>query len=147
MMSDLMYFLELIRLRTYWCPHHYEFRNQRGVVWCCFFCHWYLDSLSIFHYTISAYNTEYWQGMMSVLIYLLVLIRLRIYWCPLHYGFGNHRGVALWYNRLQLVSGEVEYITLHYKCFHHLVLAGNDVSFDIFPSFDPSKNILVAAPL
>jgi hypothetical protein len=41
---------------------------------------------------------------------------------------------------LQLVSGEVEYITLTYNHFHHQVLAMNDPRFCIFAGFDPSKN-------
>ena len=42
MMQDLIDFLELILLRTYWCPHHNVFRNHRGVAWCCYF--WQLVS-------------------------------------------------------------------------------------------------------
>ena len=107
----------------------------------------YMDRLSISHFTTSASIPEYWQGMMSDLIDFLVLIWLRISWSPHKYVSWNHRGVAWWYNHLQLVSGEFEYIPLHYKCFHHWVLAGYDVSSDILPNVDPSKNILVATPL
>jgi len=111
-------------------------------------CSWYVDSLSICHFTTSASITEYWQeGMMSVLINFLDLIRLRTYWCPHHYEFRNHTGVDWWYSHLQLVCGQFEYMPLQYKCFHHGVLARNDVSFDKFPGFDPTKNILVSTPL
>ena len=158
-MSDSIYFLVLIRLRIYWCPHHYEyrnysgeawwyshsqlvsgeieciklhykcfhpwvlagndvgfdrspgfdltknilvppphyeFRNHRGVAWCCHFGNWYVDSLSICHFTTSAFITEYWQGMMSDLIDILILIHLRTYWCPHQYEFRNYNGVAWW---------------------------------------------------
>ena len=94
---------------------------------------WYLERLSISHFTTSTCITEYWQGMMSDLIDFLFLNRLRTYWCPHHYEFRNESGVAWWYNHLQLVSGAVEYITLCYKYFHHCVFAGNDVTFDRFP--------------
>ena len=138
MMSVLIDFLILIHLRTYWCPHHYEFRNHRGVAWCCFFFNWYVDSLGICHFTTSASITEYWQGMVSVLINFLELIRPRTYWCPHHYEFRNHRGVDWWYSHLQLVRGQFEYMPFLYKCFHHRVLARNDDRFDKFPGFDPS---------
>ena len=131
MLSDLINFLELIRLRTYWCPHHYEFKNHRGMAWCIIICIWYVDSLGICHFIKSASITEYWQGMVSDLIDFLESIRLRTYWCPHQYEFRNHRGVAWWYSHLQLVCGQFEYMPLHYKCFHHRVLARrNDVSFD-----------------
>ena len=84
-----------------------------------FFFNWYLDSLSISHFTTSASITEYWQEMMSVLIDFLDVILLRIHLCPHQYDFSNYIGVAWWYNHLQLVSGQLEYITLHYKYFHH----------------------------
>ena len=147
MMSDLTDFLVLIRLRIYWCPHHYEFRNHKGVAWCCYFCNWYRERWSLSNYTRTALITEYWQGMMSDLECFLFLILLRTNWCQHHYEFGNYNGVAWWYNHVKLVWGEVEYITLHYKCFHHWVLAGNDVRFDVLPGFDPSsKSILVPTP-
>ena len=106
-------------------------------------CIWYLARLSISHFTTIASITEYWQGMMTDLIDLLVFIRPRTYWGPHKYEFRTIRGVAWLYNRLHLISGEVEYITLNYKCFHHWVLAGNDVRFNVLPGFDPSKNIMV----
>ena len=106
-------------------------------------CIWYLAKLSISHFTTIASITEYWQGMMIDLIDLLVFIHLRTYWCPHKYEFWTIRGVAWWYNHVHLISEEVEYITLNYKCFHHWVLARNDVRFDRFPVFDPSDNILV----
>ena len=59
----------------------------------------------------------------------------------------TYSGVAWWYKHWQLVSGEVKFIPLHYKCFLHWVLARNDVSFDRFPDSDPPKNILVSTPL
>ena len=113
------------------------------------FSNWYLGRLSISHFTTSASITVYWQGMRPVLIDCrLILIRLvRTYWCPHHYEYRNYSGVAWWYKHWQLVSGEVEYIPLHYKCFHHWVLARNEVSFDRFPDFDLSKNILMPTRL
>ena len=50
----------------------------------------YVDSLGMSHFTTSASITEYWQGLMSVLIYFLDLIRLRTYWWPHHYEFRDH---------------------------------------------------------
>ena len=111
-----------------------------------FICNWYLERLGVSHFSASASITEYWQGMMSDLIDLMDMIRLRTYWCPHHYELRNHRGVAWCWYFWQLISREVEYIILHYKCFHHWVLARNDVSFDWFPDLDPSKNILHRNP-
>ena len=147
MMSVLIFFLLLIRLRIYWWPHHYEFWNYRGVAW--WYEHWQLvcGQFGLSQLFTSASNTEYWLGMMSVLIFFLILIRTRIYWCPHHYEFRNYRGEVWWYEHWQLVCGQFGYVTLHYKCFHHWVLAGNGVSFDILPDFDPYKNILVSTPL
>jgi len=108
---------------------------------------WFLDSLSMSHFSTSASITEYWQGMMSVLVDFLIWICLRTYWCPRHYEFRNYSGVAWWYKHSQLVSGQFKYVPLQFKCFHHRVLARNDVSFGRIPDFDPSKNILVSTPL
>jgi len=110
-------------------------------------CNWFLDSLSMSHFNTSPSITEYWLAMMSVLKDLLILICLRSYRCPHHYEFRNYSGVAWWYMHSQLVSVQLEYITLHYKCFHLWVLARNDVSFARFPDLDPSKNILLSTPL
>ena len=107
----------------------------------------FLDSLSMSRINTSASITEYWQGMMSVLVDVLIWIRLRIYWCPRHYEFRNYSGVAWWYTHSQLVSGQFEYVPHQFKCFHHQVLARNDVSFGRIPDFDRSKNILVSTPL
>jgi len=38
------------------------------------FGNWHVDSLSISHLTTDASITEYWQGIMSVLIDFLILI-------------------------------------------------------------------------
>ena len=109
---------------------------------------WFLDSLSMSHFTSSASITEYWQGMMSVLVDFLIWMSLRTYWCPPHYEFRNYSGVAWLYMHSQMVSGQFEYVLLQYKCFHRGVLALNDVSFGTFPDFDmSSKNILVSTPL
>jgi hypothetical protein len=74
--------------------------------------------------------------------YLLVLIHQRTIYCPHPYEFRNYSGAAWWYFYLQLVSGEVQYITLYYNRFHHQELAMNDPRFCIFAGFDLSKNYL-----
>ena len=89
------------------------------------FGNWSVESLGICHFTTSASITEYWQGMVSVLINFLDLIRLRTYWCTHHYEFRNHSEEVCWYEHWQLVCGQFGYVTLHYKCFHHGVLARN----------------------
>ena len=99
------------------------------------------------HFTTSASITEYWQGMMSVLLDVLMWMSLRIYWCPRHYEFRNYSGVAYWYTHSQLISGQFEYFPLQFKCFHHRVLTRIEVSFGRFPDMDPSKNILMPTPL
>ena len=147
-MSVLIDFLILIWLSIYWCPHQYGSRNYSRVVWC-----WYIWQLvsGQFEYMPLHYKCfhqgEYWQGMVSVLIHFLELILLRTYWCPHHYEFRNHRGGAWSWFVWQLVFGQFEHIPLHYKCFHRWVLAKNNVSFDWYPDFDPSKNILMPKPL
>jgi len=105
---------------------------------------WFLDSLTMSHFSTTASITEYWQGMMSVLVDFLIWICLRTYWCPRHYEFRKHSGVAWWYTHSQLVSGQFEYVPLQFKCFHHQVLARNEVSFGRFPDLE---NILIPTPL
>jgi len=112
-------------------------------------CNWYLERLSISNFTTTAFITEYWQGKMPDLMYFLVcLISEKTYCCPNHYEFRNHIGVAWCCCFSQLVSGEVEYIKLHYNCFHHWVLARKDARLDVLPGlFDRWKNILLSQPL
>jgi len=81
-----------------------------------------------------------------LLVLLLVLLVVLVPW-PHHYEFRNHSEEVWWYEHWKLVCGQFGYVTLHYKCFHHGVLARNDVSFDKFPGFDPNENILEATPL
>ena len=80
---------------------------------------WYLETLRISHLTTSASITEYWQGMMSVLINFLDLIGLRTYWWPHHYEFRSHSEDVWWYEQWQLVCGQFGYVTPNYKCFIH----------------------------
>ena len=147
MISVLLDFLSWIRLRTYWCPHHFEFRNYRGVAW------WYTHSqlasgqfeyaplqYTCFHHRVLARND------FSFARFPDIWILLRTYWCPHYYEFRNYSGVAWWYTHSQSVSWQFEYVPHQYKCFHHRVLARNDVSFARFPDLDPSKNILVSTP-
>ena len=90
--------------------------------------------------------TRFWRSLQYHEVFLAPVYKSP-FWCPRHYEFRNYSGVACWYMHWQLVSGQFEYITLQYKCFHHWVLARNDVSFDRFPDLVPSKNILVSTPL
>jgi hypothetical protein len=58
---------------------------------------------------------------------------------PHPYEFKNYSGFTWCYFYLQLVSGEVQDITLYYNHFHHQVLAMNVTIFCMFDSFDPTN--------
>ena len=124
-----------------------SFGTTDGWLGCTSIGNWYVNSLGMSHFITIASTTEYWQGMMSVLIFFLILINLRVYWWPHHYDFRNHSEEFWWYEHWQLICGQFGYVIIHSRCFHHGVLARNDVSFDILPDFDPYMNILVSIPL
>ena len=68
MISDLMYFLVWICLRTYCSLHHYEFRNYRGVAgW---YKHWQLVSRQFKHITLQ-YKCSQQQLIEWIAFYLL----------------------------------------------------------------------------
>ena len=77
---------------------------------------WYLYSLSMSHFNSSASITEYWHGMMSVLVDFFFWMSQRTYWCPCHCEFRNYSWVGWWYTRthLQLVFGQFEYVPLQF---------------------------------
>ena len=136
-----------IQLRTHWWPHHYEFSKTVKMFGCMNIGSWYVDSLGMSHFTTSASITEYWQGMMSVLGGFLIVICLRTYWCPCHFEFMNYNRVAWWYTHSQFFSRPFEYDPLQVRCFHHWVLARNNVNFGSFPDFYPLNNKLVRTHL
>ena len=79
MMSVLIDFLVLIRQRINDARTTMSFGTTAEWLGGISIGNWYVERLTITHFTTSASNTEYWQGMMSDLMYFLILIRLGTY--------------------------------------------------------------------
>ena len=81
---DLIAFLVLVHQRTYLCPHHYEFRNHRGVGGCgIFLFNWNLERLSIPHFLRTASITENRHPSKTqpcYKVYMFFLIYTRTVW-------------------------------------------------------------------
>ena len=97
---------------------------------------WFLVRMNIAYFCLSASFAEYWHGMYSDSIDLMVLINKSILFCPYLSEFMDGRGKDWWHHSWQLVFGKDKYSLLLFQCFLRRVLAWNVWRFYRFTGID-----------